>query len=112
MVREVDDMTRGDIRAAFRLADIDGAKIESGELGMDTVGALQDAVLVRFIESWTFVDGDRPMTINMKNVKNLRLRDYNPLAAAVQPVLGAVMTGNATPDPTSVEPSSASDDSD
>jgi hypothetical protein len=44
-------MTRGDIRAAFRLADLDGAKADAGELGMDMVGALQDAVLVRFFGS-------------------------------------------------------------
>ena len=111
-VREVDDMRRGDIRAAFKLADLDGAASQNGQLGMDTVGALQDAVLVRFIASWTLLNADgNPLPITMKTVKGLRLKDYNPLAVAVAPVLTEVMSGQqeTTPDPTSEEPSSTSD---
>jgi hypothetical protein len=110
-VRELEDMTRGDVRAAFKLADLDGANTGTGQLGMDTVGALQDAILVRFVETWTLTDKEgKPLAISMKTVKGLRLRDYNPLATAVAPVLAEVISGNSeTPDPTSEEPSSASD---
>ena len=107
-VREVDDMRRGDVRAAFKLADLDGAASKDGNLGMDTVGALQDAVLVRFVVSWTLTNADgNPLPITMKTVKGLKLRDYNPLAAAVAPVLTEVMSGQQeTPDPTPEDTSS------
>ena len=113
-VREIEDMRRGDVRAAFKLADLDGATSATGQLGMDTVGALQDAVLVRFVVSWTLTnENGNPLPITMKTVKELKLRDYNPLAAAVAPVLTEVMSGQQeTPDPTSEEPSSKSDDTD
>ena len=108
-VRDPDDMTRGDVRAAFKLADLDGAPVSNGQLGMDTVGALQDAVLVQFIVSWTLKnENGNPLPIVMKTIKGLKLRDYKPLAAAVAPVLAEVIS-NETPDPTSEEPSSPSD---
>ena len=112
VVKEIEDMTRGDVRAAFKLADLDGAGATGGELGMNTVGALQDAVMVQFILSWTLTDGDgRVLPINMKSIKSLRLRDYNPLMIAAQPALQEVMSNtDSSVDPTSTEPSSASDD--
>ena len=112
-VRDVDDMTRGDVRAAFKLADLDGASPQAGQLGMDTVGALQDALITRFVVSWTLKDsGGRPLAVTMKSVKLLKLRDYKPLLAAVAPLLGEVMSGqqDATPDPTPAAPSSTSAD--
>ena len=113
-VRDPEDMRRGDVRAAFKLADLDGADTQSGTLGMNTVGAIQDAILVRFIVSWTFRnEGDNPVPITMKTIKELRLRDYNPLALAVAPVLTEVMSGQQeTPNPTTEDSSSRSDDSD
>ena len=108
-------MTRGDIRAAFKMADLDGAAAQSGQLGMDTVGALQDAVLVRFVVSWTLKnEKGNTLPITMKTIKDLRLRDYNPLAAAVAPVLAEIISGQqeATPDPQSEDDSSRSDDMD
>ena len=113
-VRDIEDMRRGDVRAAFKLADLDGANAQNGQLGMDTVGALQDAVLVRFIVSWTLTnENGNPLAITMKTIKELKLRDYNPLATAVAPVLTEVMSGQQeTPDPTSEAPSSTSDGSD
>ena len=113
-VRDIEDMRRGDVRAAFKLADLDGAATKDGQLGMDTVGALQDAVLVRFVVSWTLLNDDgNPLPITMKTVKGLRLKDYNPLATAVAPVLTEVMSGQQeTPDPPPEAPSSTSDGTD
>jgi hypothetical protein len=114
VVRELEDMTRGDVRGAFKLADLDGVNTGTGQLGMDTVGALQDAILVRFVESWTLTDKEgKPLAVTMKTIKGLKLKDYNPLATAVAPVLGEVISGSSeTPDPTSEELSSPSDDTD
>lgn len=113
-VRDVEDMRRGDIRAAFKLADLDGAAAQNGQLGMDTVGALQDAILTRFVVSWTLLnENGNPLPITMKTVKELKLRDYNPLAVAVAPVLTEVMSGQQeTPDPTPAGSSSKPDDTD
>ena len=113
-VRDIEDMRRGDVRAAFKLADLDGATSQMGQLGMDTVGALQDAVLVRFVISWTLLnDNGNPLPITMKTVKELKLRDYNPLAVAVAPVLTEVMSGQQeTPDPLSADSSSKPDGTD
>ena len=109
-VREVDEMQRGHIRAAFKLADKDGASPTPGELGMDTVGALQDAVLTQFIVSWTLTnEAGNPKGITMRAIKELGLKDYNTLQQAAAPVLADVMsTTQETPDPTRVALSSTS----
>lgn len=115
VVKDVEDMTRGDVRAAFKLADLDGATLNQGQLGMDAVGALQDAVLTRFVTSWTLTDGNgKTLPVNMKSVRALRLRDYNPLAEACAPHLAELMSGQAQeiPDPTSEAASSQPDSTD
>lgn len=114
-VRDIDDIERGDIRAVFNLADRDGAKVIAGDLSMDTFGAIQDAVIVQFVESWTLKDRHgKPLPIDMKAVKRVKIRDYNMLATAMAPLTNEVMSGGqqTTPDPTSEDNSSTSDDTD
>lgn len=114
-VRDIEDIERGDIRAVFANADKDGAKISGAELSMGTFGAIQDAVMVQFVDSWTLKDRNgKPLPIDIKSVKRLKLRDYNLLLVAVQPLLTEVMSGDqqAAPDPTSEDNSSTSDDTD
>ncbi len=111
-VREVEDILRGDVREVYRLADRDGASTLNGQLGMDQIGALQDAVVVTFVESWTLVDGGGKMLpIDIKVVKKLRLRDYTALISALAEVLAEIMSGQKqeTPDPIPADVSSKSD---
>lgn len=112
-VREVDDIIRGDARIVYKLADKDGAVAVNGQLGMDTMGALQDAVVVQFTHSWTLTDSDgKSLPITMKTIKGLGLRQFNALATALAPVLTEIggQQQDATPDPTSAANSSTSDD--
>ncbi len=114
-VRDVEDILRGDVREVYRLADRDGASTSNGKLGMDTVGALQDAVIAVFVEEWTLTDSHgKRLPIDMKSVKKVPLRDYTALIKALADVLAEIMTGQSqeTPDPTSEDNSSTPDSSD
>jgi hypothetical protein len=107
-LREVEDLRRGDVRAALKAADAQGVNLAEGQFGLDGIGALQDGLLVRFIRSWTLTNGDgvSPLPVTIDALQDLPLSVYQPLAAEIAPALAQVLGGGQTVDPTSAAPSS------
>lgn len=117
-IRDIADLRRGDVRAAYRMADESGINLLKG-MGVDALGALQDAIVVRFVRRWTLTDKitkkaddatGKPLPVSMATVANLPLGYYQPLADATGPAFAQVVNQDAGPDP-KLEPSSSPPDS-
>ena len=112
-MRDPGDLRRGDVRAAFKQVDAQGVNLMDG-LGFDGVAALQDALLLRFIRTWTLTNGDgvSPLPVTADALQDLPLDVFAPLAAAIAPALARTLGGAETPSPLSGAPSSTSERTD
>jgi hypothetical protein len=98
-LRELGDLRRADVRAALKSADDGSINLMEQKFGLDSIAAIQDGLLVRFIRSWSLVNGDgaSPLPVTLESVQELPLRYYQPLGAFVAPVLQEVMANGEAP---------------
>ena len=113
-LRDPNDVRRGDARAVAAAADKD-MKVTGDGKQMQAAGAMlgtatmQDALVARFVKSWTLTDDDgKPLPVTLEVVQDLPLRYYKPLAAPLIPVLVEIMGAgeemtNGQPPPLSVK---------
>lgn len=110
-IRDPADVRRGDVRAVAAAADKDmtlsgdGKQLQAAGAMLGTA-TMQDALMVRFVKSWTLTDDDgQPLPITLEVVQDLPLRYYTPIAAPLVPVLAEIMGAgqemNGQPDPLS-----------
>lgn len=98
-LRDITDLRRGDVRAAYRMADESGIDLTKG-LGVGALAAIQDALIVRFVRSWTIAGPDGVLPVTMEAICDLPLSHYQPLANATQPAFAQVVnSGTIEPDP-------------
>jgi hypothetical protein len=130
-IRAPTDVRRGDSRAVAAAGDkdlmvsgsSDGKQLQAAGAMLGTA-TMQDAVVFRFLKSWTLTvkdadpdsDDEGPAPITLEVVQNLPLKFYNPIAApllpALQKIMGAGQEMNGDPDPLSVarlSPSASTD---
>jgi hypothetical protein len=118
-IRDPADVRRGDVRAVAAAADKDMTMSGDGKQ-MQAAGAMlgtatmQDALMARFVKSWSltgkdapgFVEDGQSLPVSLEVVQDLPLRFYKPIAAPLVPVLAEIMGAgqemNGQPDPLSV----------
>jgi hypothetical protein len=115
VIRDPADVRRGDARAVAAAADKDmtvtgdkdGQHLQAAGAMLGTA-TMQDALVARFVTSWTLTDdAGRPLPITLEVIQDLPLRYYKALAAPLVPVLAEIMgageeMANGQPDPLSV----------
>jgi hypothetical protein len=123
-LRDPSDVRRGDVRAVAAAADKDmavsgdGQQVQAAGVMLGTA-TMQDALVVRFVTSWTLrADGPgndegEPLPVTLDVVQDLPLKYYKPLAAPLTGVLAEIMgvgdqAANGQPDPLSAARSSRS----
>lgn len=98
-MREEDDLRRADERAIYKMADADG--IDLTKPGMDMIGALQDAMIVRFTRRWSLLNGDgsSPLPVTLEAVKDLPLKFHRPLKTYINPLMQQIIGEQESPSP-------------
>lgn len=116
-IRDPADVRRGDVRAVAAAADAD-MKVSGDAKQLQAAGmmlgtaTMQDALMARFVRSWTLrTDGlnndeGEPLPVTLEVVQDLPLKYYKLIAAPLLPVLQEIMgvgqEMNGQPDPLSV----------
>lgn len=93
-LRDIGDLRRGDVRFALKAADDEGINLFGAGMGLSGIGTLQDALIVRFVRSWSLkTDAGEPLAVSLASVQDLPVKYHKPLAAVVTPALAEILGG-------------------